>query len=354
MSNQNVVGDAAARILSDLADPQTINRARDDAWRRPLWSALEEAGLTLAWVPEALGGSGAGLMDGFEVAKAAGRLACPVPLGETLLAGWVLAGAGLPSPKGPMTVAPVRPRDIIRLGKDGRLVGRARNVPFASAVDHIAALADTPAGGVVIALAERQAAGIERHAGVAGDPADTVILDGVKPVSVGSAPAHLSAEALMLMGATLRAEMIAGALGSILASTASYANERIAFERPIAKFQAVQQNLARLAGEVAAADAAAGSAAATIAAGSAFDDVVLLEAASAKIRAGEAAGEGAAIAHQVMGAIGFTKEHVLHRFTQRMWAWRDEFGSESHWAVRLGEHVARIGADDLWPMLAAR
>jgi acyl-CoA dehydrogenase len=81
---------------------------------------------------------------------------------------------------------------------------------------------------------------------------------------------------------------------------------------------------------------------------------VLLEVASAKIRVGEAAGEGAAIAHQVLGAIGFTQEHVLHRYTRRLWAWRDDFGSESVWAVKLGHLVAAKGADVLWPMLAAR
>jgi acyl-CoA dehydrogenase len=67
---------------------------------------------------------------------------------------------------------------------------------------------------------------------------------------------------------------------------------------------------------------------------------VLLEVASAKIRVGEAATEGAAIAHQVHGAIGFSGEHALHRFTQRLWAWRDDFGTESDWAVRLGKLVA--------------
>ena len=41
-------------------------------------------------------------------------------------------------------------------------------------------------------------------------------------------------------------------------------------------------------------------------------------------------------------------------FTRRLWAWRDDFGSESAWAVRLGAHVARRGADALWPMVAAR
>ena len=75
---------------------------------------------------------------------------------------------------------------------------------------------------------------------------------------------------------------------------------------------------------------------------------------SAKIRVGEAATEGAAIAHQVLGAIGFTQEHTLHRFTRRLWAWRDDFGNESDWAVKLGNLVAAKGADGLWPMLAAR
>ena len=158
----------------------------------------------------------------------------------------------------------------------------------------------------------------------------------------------------MLMGATVRSLQIAGALETILAMSVAYANERVAFERKIGKFQAVQQNLARLAGETAAALAAAGSAADTIAQADGFDDAVLLEAASAKIRAGEAAAEGAAIAHQVFGAIGFTNEHVLHRFTLRLLAWRDDFGSESHWAAALGDMVAAQGANQFWPMLAAR
>ena len=95
------------------------------------------------------------------------------------------------------------------------------------------------------------------------------------------------------MGAAVRAMQMAGALEAILDPAVAYANERVAFERPIAKFQAVQHNLARLAGEVAVAIAAAGSAADAIAnAPARFDEAVFLEAASAKIRVGEAAAEG--------------------------------------------------------------
>ena len=39
----------------------------------------------------------------------------------------------------------------------------------------------------------------------------------------------------------------------------------------------------------------------------------------------------------------------LHRFTRRLWAWRDDFGNESVWAVKLGNLVAAKGADGLWP-----
>jgi acyl-CoA dehydrogenase len=156
------------------------------------------------------------------------------------------------------------------------------------------------------------------------------------------------------MGAAVRAMQMAGALEAILELAVAYANKRVAFERPIAKFQAVQHNLARLAGEVAGAIAAAGSAGDAIANAPTFDEAVFLEVASAKIRVGEAATEGAGIAHQVLGAIGFTQEHTLHCFTRRLWAWRDDFGNESAWAVKLGTLVAAKGADGLWPMLAAR
>jgi hypothetical protein len=252
-----------------------------------------------------------------------------------------------------MTVAPARPHDRVTLGADGTLSGRAAGVPFAAATRHIAVLADSDTGPVV-ALAATTDCRVAPGRNIAGDPSDAVGFDHVKPLHLAPAPAGLNRDALMLMGSVIRAVETAGALEAILAMAVSYANERVAFERPIGKFQAVQQNLARLAGEVAAALAVSGSAADTMAQVHAADDAVFLEAASAKIRCAEAAQDGAAIAHQVFGAIGFTKEHVLHRFTLRMLSWRDDFGNESHWAAELGRRVARGGADAFWPLVASR
>jgi len=350
--NGNIVVETATRIFSDLADPQAVNRAKDESWKASLWQALADNGLTLAWVPEAHGGAGASLADGFDVLGAAGRFAAPVPLAETLLAGWLLARAGISSPDGAMTVAPARPRDRIVLHSDGTLSGCARGVPFAQDADHLAILAH--GGAPSIALVETGALVVEDGRSLAGDALSVVTFDRVAPIHVAPAPAEFDQTSLMIMGAVARSVEMAGALEAILAMTLRYANERVAFDRPIAKFQAVQHSLARLAGEVAAAMTASGSAADAIAQADIFGEAIFLEAAAAKIRSAEAAEEGAAIAHQVHGAIGFTKEHILHRFTLRLLAWRDDFGDESHWAAALGNRVAARGADEFWPLVASR
>jgi alkylation response protein AidB-like acyl-CoA dehydrogenase len=349
---QNIVAETAARIFADLADPQTINNAKSDAWRRPLWQALTDAGLTLAWVPEEQGGSGASVADGFEVLSVAGQFALSIPLGETMLAGWLLAQAGLTSPEGAMSVAPMRPSDRIALNAGGTLSGRARGVPFARDAQHLVVLAHGPQG-VSIAMVEAKAARLTEGQSLAADPLGIVTFDHTPTVSTARAPQGFDQAQLMLMGAVVRSVQTAGALEAVLGLSVRYANERVAFERPIAKFQAVQHNLAQLAGQAAAAMAAAGSAADALARGGDKDEL-FLEAASAKIRSAEAAEEGARIAHQVHGAIGFTEEHILHRFTLRMLSWRDDFGNESHWAAELGKRVLARGADEFWPLIASR
>lgn len=357
--HDKIVAQTAERIFADLADPQTINAAqsgpaRSDAWEAQLWSALTNAGLTLAWVPEEFAGSGASITEGFDVIHAAGRAASAVPLAETMLAGWLLAQGGIASPAGAMTIAPVNPAHRLTLGADGRISGRASGVPFAARAEHIAAVADTP-HGCAVALIDAASCRITPSTSLAGDGSDTVIFENVAPVALSDRlPPGFDRTTAYLMGAAARSVQIAGALQTILNITVQYATERVAFEKPIAKFQAIQHSLARLAGEVAAASAASSSAADTIANDAGNPDALLLEIASAKIRCGEAAEQVAAIAHQVHGAIGFSSEHVLHRFTLRALSWRDDFGSESFWAAELGKRIAARGADELWPLLASR
>jgi acyl-CoA dehydrogenase len=352
--SENIVVETAEKIFSDLADAQTINRDNNGKWKAPLWQALTDAGLPLSWVGEDCGGSGASLAEGFGVLGAAGRFAIAVPLAETMLAGWLLSQAKIACPDGEMTVAPASPKDRIALDPAGTLSGRARGVPFAKSAKHVAVLA-TAVGGVSIALLDTAKTRIEAGLNLGGDNSDTVTFDRVQPISIESAPQGFDQNTLMLMGGVARSLQIAGALESMLDISVRYSNERVAFEKKISKFQAVQHILAKLAGESAAALAAATSAADTIANAASLDgDGVFLEAIAAKIRCAEAAEKGAAIAHQVHGAIGFTIEHILHRYSLRALSWRDDFGSESYWAVELGKRVAARGADELWPLVASR
>ena len=100
MESTSLIAETAARLLRHYCDPQTLNRSAGDDWQGPAWAALEAAGLPLAWVPEDLGGAGASLEDGFGLLSLAGRYAVPLPLAETLLAGWLLARGKIAVPPG--------------------------------------------------------------------------------------------------------------------------------------------------------------------------------------------------------------------------------------------------------------
>jgi acyl-CoA dehydrogenase len=96
-----------------------------------------------------------------------------------------------------------------------------------------------------------------------------------------------------------------------------------------------------MAGESAAADAAVEQALA---------DPSAAHISAAKVVAGRAASRVASIAHQVHGAIGFTHEHSLHRYTTRIWRWRDQNGTEAEHAMSLGNELC---GRDLWEATTA-
>ncbi|MCB1509626.1 MAG: acyl-CoA dehydrogenase [Hyphomicrobiaceae bacterium] len=339
--------------MADLGDPQTVNAARDDKWKAPLWQALEENGLTLAWVSDEFGGAGASMADGFDVLRISGQYAAPVALSETLLAGWLLAMSGQQCPSGPLAVAPVRQRDKITFGSDGTLSGSAKSVPFAKDAARIV-VAVPHNGSTIVAIVDPAKCAIsERPHDMGGDRAD-VTFNGVAPEVVAELGGGATYDTFWTLGAAARAAQMTGALESSLAIATQYSMERQAFGKLISKFQAVQHNLAQLAGEVAASLAASGSAIDTLQNEPDNKAAVFLEVASAKIRVGEAARDGMAIAHQVHGAIGFTAEHVLQRYTRSLMGWRDDFGEEATWAVKLGTLIAEKGEDELWPMLTTR
>jgi len=345
---RDLIRDAAERLFEKHCAAETLRRADGGEFPQALWRALADAGYAAALVPESAGGAGLEMSDALSLLISAGRHALPAPLAETMLAGWLLSAAGLKVPDGPLTVAPVRKGERLSARRDGRawrIEGKATRVPWAGKCAAIAVLAESD-GKTVVALVAPADCVLGNGHNVAGEPRDDLVFSGAKSLQAGASP--IAIDALHALGAVMRSAQMAGALQSILEMTVQYAQERVQFGRPIGRFQAVQQNLAVLAGQSAAATAAAE--AAIEAAARDLDSPAV---AAAKIRAGEAAGIGAAIAHQMHGAIGFTQEHRLHHSTRRLWAWRDEFGNEAYWAQRLGAAVAAAGADRLWQGITA-
>lgn len=147
-----------------------------------------------------------------------------------------------------------------------------------------------------------------------------------------------------------RAMQMSGALETILAMTITHVEQREQFGRPISKFQAVQHSLSIMAAEVAAATAAADHALGKL---DAEATATTLAIGVARVRVGETCSKVAALAHQLHGAIGYTSEHRLHRYTRSVWKWRDEFGTQVWWSRMVGRMVLANGPDNFWAMATA-
>ena len=353
--------ESMTRLFEDHCTKQIADAAETGVFAQSLWDKVAETGVPLAALPESAGGADAEWSDLYAALRVAARFSAPVPLAETMLAGWAAATCGLETSDGPMTVGPVRNADKLALERDGngwRLTGAATRVPYASFAVRTILIADGPDGEMAVAFDGTSGAGVAPGKNIANEARDTLTFDNVRLSADQAAPVKggVSRAALYRRGALARATMMSGALEKAMDLAVTYAQERQQFGRPISKFQAVQQNLAVLAGQTAAAVAAANlgiEALGTTTSPEANPDREEFLIAVAKARVGEAATLACEIAHQVHGAIGFTKEYALQLSTRRLWSWREEFGGDPEWAAKVGAYACRRGADALWPMLTA-
>jgi alkylation response protein AidB-like acyl-CoA dehydrogenase len=168
------------------------------------------------------------------------------------------------------------------------------------AAQHVVLRPSGPAGteGAVLALVDASSLSASDASNLAGEPRASLVLD-----NVGASGALLSeaqAQEVRARFALARAVQLAAALERVLEWTVQYAGERVQFGRPLGRFQAIQMELAEMAGEVTAVTAL------TDAAVQALDHAspnFELAAAAAKVRAGAAVEVVARLAHQVHGAI---------------------------------------------------
>jgi acyl-CoA dehydrogenase len=334
VSDQDLVVETVRDIL-EAHEPFVLTQ--DRRWDDDLWRTLAEAGLTGVGLPEEAGGSGGDLADAVAVVRTLAAGAGAVPIAEQLLvAGPAVQGAGL-------TLPPVE--EPLTFVEAPALTGTVPRVPWAGVARHLAVLATDP-DGPVLALVDASGLEATDAANLAGEPRGTLVLQEV-PARVAPLT-EAQADELRARFALARAVQLAAALEQVLAWTVQYAGERQQFGKPLGKFQAIQMELAEMAGEVTAVTALTDAAVQALDRGA--PDVVLA-AAAAKVRAGAAVEVVARLAHQVHGAIGFTQEHKLHHLTRRLWSWRDEAGSDLAWSRVLGAGLLGEGPDGLWPML---
>jgi hypothetical protein len=322
--SENLVYEAALRLFGDLCTPAARRAAEQGELAPSLLQAIEEAGFF-----DVLAGAGdwSSLIDAVAILTAAGETALPAPLAGAMLARRLLATG--------------ETAGVLVAATPSALSGPAGvRWPWPQATD--GAIACWPQGR---GLVQTGGAGSMRNC--AGEPWRAVepaeASGGLQPYTE-----DCSFGDCQLFMALAHAALMAGAMVAALKLTIEHANTRVQFGRPLARQPAVQHQLALMAEQVAAAGVSVDFAARRWADGAAHE-ITWRAVAAAKIRSGEAAGKIAEMAHQIHGAIGFTREYRLQDLTRRLWAWRDEAGTESEWSLELGRRMIAAGADAFWP-----
>lgn len=291
------------------------------------WKSIAEVELAGLMLPEDAGGFGGSWEDAVLVFRLAGYHGLALPVPEAVLASHLAGRSG-----GRGTIASAAQGTV----SDGRFTGTISGICYGSDASYV--VAPAPTGGSIIANLE--AARVTLESSIAGEERSSVAFEDIAVEWIN--------RDVYALGALARTAQIAGALDATLAMSVDYVNQRQQFGRALAKFQAVQQNLATFACEAAAANCAATAVGQAMARGDAPYEI-----AAAKLRANRAAGIGAALAHQVHGAIGFTQEYALHPMTRRLWSWRSEFGTDAHWGDILGARLVTRGAANFWADMTA-
>lgn len=352
-----MIEQSVGRVFAGNVDKALLLKAEGGEFPTQLWNLVCDSGFTVAVAAEQSGGIGERWGASYPILRGLGYWQVPLPLAETMVAACLLSAAGLDVPDGPIALIEADHDATLTIAGSGparRISGRARRVAWA----RHSPTALISLGHDGLALVELDQPGAVRLSAVANHarlPADTIDFNGARLLAQAANGLPGLHQPVLTLGAMTRCAMMVGALEWLLEQSVQYANDRVQFGKPIGKNQAIQQQLSLMAGDVAAARVAATVAANDAPSPAAPDTLrAAFSTAVAKSRVGEAATRGAAIAHQVHGAIGFTHEHMLHFATRRLWTWREEFGADAWWAGRLGRAAISARSEAFWPALTDR
>ena len=342
---QEMLREMVRGVCAEYAPLDVVRAMEDDPTGYPseLWKQMAELGLLGIAIPEALGGSGQGLLEAAILYEELGRSLAPSPhFASCVLAAGALERAGsadqqrawlprIASGEAVLTPAWLEPERgfgpagvaLRAEAADGgfRLSGTKRHVPFASAADRLLVLARTgeaPAE-VNLFLVDPRSSGVtltQQHtlasdtqyrvdfADVALDEADRL----------GAAGGGWAAwDATLHRGAILAAAQAVGGAGRALEITVQYAKDREQFDKPLGAFQAIAHYLADAATAVDGAQTLVHQAAWAADQGQAIEALAPM----AKSFACQTYRDLTAMAQQVWGGVGFTIEYDIQLYFRR-------------------------------------
>ena len=341
---KDMIVDVVERMLKEHVDKTAVDIMEKGKWSTSLWNLFVKNGITSVAISEENGGAGGDLDDLLNIVRLTGKYAAPIPFSETTLANFLLERMNLHVIEGPAAYM-LFIEQAYTLA-DGKITGEAIHVPWARHAQQFITLAVDANNNTYLVETELSQASITPSANLANEPRDMVEFQDA-PVTQLSVP--LSPDDLRMittLETAFRLALMTGAIDKINDLTIQYTKEREQFGRPIHRFQLVQQRIVHLAGETAVTLAAFHNIADAL-----TRNVCSVEIAYARMRLEEAVQTVTAISHQVHAAIGTTHEHSLHQYTRRLWAWRDEGTSVSHWADIVTAQLIKPDGDSLWAYL---
>lgn len=306
---EEFVSSSAAFLASMLPSPREL-AASPEGVDAAVWRASAELGWLGLALGEELGGAGAGLADEALLFRELGRALAPGPYLATVLGARVAAFGGesalaeeIVAGRRRVGLALAADELVLEPGKvDGALL-----LVDAAGASHV--LAVTPELAVLVACdaLERvvDTECIDEATRLARAHANRVGV--VASVGVGDDP-------VWARGLVCSAAMLTGIAEASRDLATEYAKTRVQFDRPIGVHQAVKHPCADMAVRAEAAWAQ------TVVAARALDErheSAEMEAMSARVVAQDAAERSSTAALQVLGGIGFTDEHEIHRYVKR-------------------------------------
>jgi alkylation response protein AidB-like acyl-CoA dehydrogenase len=350
---QQMLRDSARAFLASKFTPERVAELAESeqGWDRSSWKELAELGWTGLSVPEDQGGAGFGFIEEAVLFEELGRSLYPGPFLATVglalpaLAGSDALGSVVSGEKvatmawaergGPHRLSGVEDLATRATSSEDRwkISGEKSFVVDGESADLAVVAAAAPDGTALflVDLAEAQVSpastmdATRRLSSITLDDAPATLL-----VDAAGTPSVLERVRLRCLAA-LALEAV-GVAQTALDLAMSYVNERKQFDKPIGAYQAVSHQVADTYMETELARSLAYWAAWCVAES---DDRAPVAVAAAKSAAAEAAVAACERSIQVHGGIGFTWEHILHRYYKRA-QWIDAFegfGSEHRKAI---------------------